>query len=145
MVKPHPHENIDETKSLIKNKKNNIMILHKNEDIRELIRICDIFISFASSSMIDALIAKKLCICPMFSGWPFSNGYVESKTVLIPKNDKDVKKIFRSISVKKINNLKESFKKTNEIFKKISSNSNGDAEKKFLYFENYLKSNLNYD
>ena len=49
----------------------------------------------------------------MFSRWPYSNGNcVESKTVLIPKNDKDVKKIFRSISVKKINNLKESLQKT---------------------------------
>ena len=62
----HPHENIDETKSLIKNKKNNIMILHKNEDIRELIRICDIFISFASSSMIDALIAKNYVFVQCF-------------------------------------------------------------------------------
>ena len=98
--------------------------------------------------MIDALIAKKLCICPMFSGWPFSNGYVESKTVLIPKNDKDVKKIFRSISVKKINNLKESLQKNRMKFlNKISSNSNGDAEKKIssLILKIISKSNLNYD
>jgi CDP-glycerol glycerophosphotransferase (TagB/SpsB family) len=71
IVKPHTQENIEHTKKLIGNS-SNIIVAERNSDIRELILMCDAFISFGSTATIDALIANKLIICPIFSGWPFS-------------------------------------------------------------------------
>jgi len=97
LVKPHPVENISETTALVKNFQN-IVFADKNENITDLIQLSDSFISFGSTSTIDALIANKLSICPVFPGWPFSRFFEKSKVVLIPKSKDDLLDIFYDIS-----------------------------------------------
>jgi hypothetical protein len=97
LVKPHPVENIRDNYALGKNCKN-LVFIKKEEDISLLINLSDYFISFGSTSTIDALIANKLSICPVFPGWPFSRFFEKSKVVLIPKSKDDLLDIFYDIS-----------------------------------------------
>ncbi|MFA4934065.1 MAG: CDP-glycerol glycerophosphotransferase family protein [Candidatus Omnitrophota bacterium] len=97
VVKPHPVENVRQTRALAKKYKNIIFVSQKS-DIRELIRICDAFISFGSTATIDALIAGKLTICPVFPGWVFSDIFKDSGAVLIPESCQEIINIFRMIA-----------------------------------------------
>jgi len=100
LVKPHPVENIAETKALVKNFEN-IFFVDKTENIIDLIHLSDSFISFGSTSTIDALIANKLSICPIFPGWPFSRIIDESGVVLVPKSKDELGKIFNQFTKNK--------------------------------------------
>lgn len=115
VVKPHPHENIIQTKKFIK-ETDNIIYIEKKSDIRELIKISDVFISFGSTCTIDALIAGKLSICPIFPGWNFSNVFKESNAVLIPTTKNEIFDIFRDISLGKDLNILNSLANAREIF-----------------------------
>jgi hypothetical protein len=99
IVKPHPCENVEETRALAGNAEN-IIFADRESDIRDLIVICDAFVSFGSTATIDALIADKLSICPIFPGWPFSENFRESGTVLVPESPEQIKKIFDDIANK---------------------------------------------
>jgi hypothetical protein len=96
LVKPHPVEKNNAYYNLGLNIKN-IILVDKEEDMTPLIHISDYFISFGSTASIDALIAKKNSICPIFPGWPFSNFFEKSKVVHIPKSRKDVINLFSKI------------------------------------------------
>jgi len=100
LVKPHPVENIAEIMALVKNFQN-IIFVDKTENIIDLIKLSDSFISFGSTSTIDALIANKLSICPRFPGWPFNREMDESGAVLVPKSEGELGKIFYKISKNK--------------------------------------------
>ncbi len=89
IVKPHPSEDIEYTKKLIKNFEN-IQIVDKKFDIRELINICDIFISFGSTATTDALVANKISICPVYPGWSFSDIFKNSGATLNPTNKEEL-------------------------------------------------------
>ena len=97
LVKPHPVENIRESYILGKSIKN-IIFIDKKEDITLLIHLSDYFLSFGSTSTIDALIVNKLSICPIFPGWPFSKLFEKSKVVLIPRSKEELFNIFTKIS-----------------------------------------------
>lgn len=97
VVKPHPSENVRETKMLARNKRN-IIFVSKKSDIRELTRICDAFISFGSTATVDALIAGKLVICPVFSGWIWSDLFKNSRATLLPTSPEEILKIFELIA-----------------------------------------------
>lgn len=97
VVKPHPHESVEETRALAGNAKN-IIFADRDSDIRELIVICDAFVSFGSTATVDALIASKLSICPIFSGWPFSESFKDSSAVLVPESPAQIEKIFSDIA-----------------------------------------------
>ena len=99
VVKPHPCENVEETRALAGNAEN-IVFADRESDIRDLIVICDVFVSFGSTATIDALIADKLAICPIFSGWPFSESFRASGAVLVPESHKQIEKIFDDIANK---------------------------------------------
>ncbi len=98
IVKPHPLENEPETKALILDAKNIIQV-SRDSDIRELIKICDNFISFGSTATIDALIAGKTTICPIFPGWDYSNFFKESNSVIIPTSAAEMKAVVKDIVV----------------------------------------------
>lgn len=115
LVKPHPVENESETKALIRSAKNIIQV-SRDADIRELIKICDNFISFGSTATIDALIARKLTISPIFPGWVFSDFYKDSNSVIIPTSAAEMKAVVKDIVV--------------ELGKKLSPNK--DARRAFL-------------
>jgi len=111
LVKPHPVEDVRESFILGKDC-NNLIFVDKEEDISLLIHLSDYFISFGSTATIDALIANKLSICPIFPGWPFSKFFEKSKAVLIPKSKEELLNIFYKIS-KGISNTQEKNIKTN--------------------------------
>lgn len=95
-VKPHPHENVDEMQELI-NGAANIRLFDKNLDIRNLIVVCDVFMSFGSTATIDALVAGKPSLCPVFQGWPFSIHFQETGAVFVPKSAEEIEAIFDEV------------------------------------------------
>lgn len=97
LVKPHPVEDEHETKLLIGSREN-ITQINKQSDIREIIKICDAFISFGSTATIDALIASKPVLCPLISGWKFSNLFLDSGAVSIARNSIEIKSFVSQIS-----------------------------------------------
>lgn len=97
IVKPHPVENARETRLLF-GKSKNIIFVERQSDIRELINICDAFISFGSTTTIDALIAGKLTICPIFPGWVFSDLFKNSGATLVPESGEEIINIFRMVA-----------------------------------------------
>lgn len=97
VVKPHPHEDVRETQALAGGAKN-IVFADKTSDIRDLIAICDAFISFGSTATIDALIANRLSICPIFPGWPFSEEFRRSGAMLVPETFDQIKAVFLEIA-----------------------------------------------
>jgi hypothetical protein len=112
VVKPHPLESVEEIKQLIGSAKN-IAIADPSEDIRELIKVCDAFIGFGSTATVDAIIANKLTICPVFSDWLWSNMFVNSNAVLVPRTEEDLAELFCSIgdgSVEKLRELLEPYR-----------------------------------
>jgi hypothetical protein len=98
IVKPHPVENEFENRTFIGNSANIIQI-DRDSDIRELIKICDCFISFGSTATIDALIADKLVICPILDGWVFSDTFKDSGAVIIPTTADQIKTVVKDISI----------------------------------------------
>jgi len=99
IVKPHPFENPESTKKIIKEVPNKIIYADRKCDIRELIHISDTFLSFGSTTTIDAIIANKFVICPIFPGWVFSS-LIKDLAHYQPDNHEDMFKIFKSFNVK---------------------------------------------
>jgi len=99
IVKPHPFESVNETKKHIKESPNKIIYADPKSDIRELIHISDAFLSFGSTTTIDALIADKVIISPIFPGWIFSD-YVNDLSHFQPRNENEMYKIFKSFNGK---------------------------------------------
>ncbi|MFA6357084.1 MAG: CDP-glycerol glycerophosphotransferase family protein [Candidatus Omnitrophota bacterium] len=97
VVKPHPVENVRETRALL-GKFRNVIFVERQSDIRELIRVCDAFISFGSTATIDALIAGKLTICPIFPSWVFSDTFRRSGATLVPESSEEIINIFKMIA-----------------------------------------------
>ena len=97
VVKPHPSEDSSETKSFASSN-SNIIFVSRTEDIRELIMICDCFISFGSTATVDALLTNKFVICPAFPGWVWSNSFVETGAVHVPCSPEEIRDIFKLIS-----------------------------------------------
>jgi len=81
-VKPHPLEDVAETRALAASD-SNFIFLEPAEDIRPFIVACDIFISTGSTATLDALIADKPVICLNFPGWEtFSDLFARSGAAL---------------------------------------------------------------
>ena len=97
VVKPHPLEDVRETRVLARNYKNIIFVSHKL-DIRELTRVCDGFVSFGSTATADALISGKLVICPVFPGWVWSDLFKNTGATLVPNSAAEVLEAFRLFS-----------------------------------------------
>ena len=94
VVKPHPNEKTGATKKLASGLRN-ILFVDKDRDIRELIRACDVFISLGSTSTVDAIIANKLVICPSFPGWVWSDVFIGSGAILVPRSEEELFKCFK--------------------------------------------------
>lgn len=105
IVKPHPVENVGETRALF-GKSQNVIFVERQSDIRKLIRICDAFISFGSTATIDALIAGRLTICPIFPGWVFSDLFKKSGATFIPESYEEIINIFRMVAKGSHHNIK---------------------------------------
>lgn len=97
VVKPHPSEDENETMSFASTN-SNIIFVSRTEDIRELIMICDCFISFGSTTTVDALLLNKLVICPAFAGWVWSNYFIDTGAVHSPRSPDEIREVFKLIS-----------------------------------------------
>lgn len=97
VVKPHPHEDTGATRALA-GRIPNIVFVDKESDIRNLIVMSDAFISFGSTATIDALIANKPTVCPIFPGWPFSENFRNSGAVWIPETSEEIRHLFSRIA-----------------------------------------------
>lgn len=97
VVKPHPSEDENETKSFASTN-SNIIFVSRTEDIRELIMICDCFISFGSTATVDALLSNKLVICPAFPGWAWSKYFIDTGAVYSPCSTEEIRDVFKLIS-----------------------------------------------
>lgn len=117
VIKPHPLEDISKTFHFFKNQ-SNITLINCSEDIAPLISICDVFLSFGSTSTFDALVADKLIICPEFDDWQWSKWITESNATLNPSSDSDIDKLISNLDEIDINILKEEFSKSRSNFLK---------------------------
>lgn len=98
VVKPHPRENVDETKGLAGSQAN-ISFVDPQGDIRELTQVCDAFMALGSTTTLDALILGKLTICPSFPGWNLNDLlFTKSGATLVPHSEDDLIQIFREIA-----------------------------------------------
>jgi hypothetical protein len=97
VVKPHPVEKAKDTRALA-GRADNIIFVDQDSDIRDLIVMCDAFLSFGSTATVDALIAGKVCVCPMFPGWPFGESFRQAGVVLAPESPAHIEKIFSEIA-----------------------------------------------
>jgi hypothetical protein len=99
IVKPHPVEDVSDTKSLA-GVAANVLFIDRDIDGRELMPACDVFISFGSTMTIDALLSEKLCFCPAYPGWPFSELFAGTGAVLSPRSPDEMDQIFSKIATK---------------------------------------------
>jgi len=97
VVKPHPVENVRETRTLA-GKYKNIIFVPQKSDICELTRICDAFISFGSTATADALICGKFVICPVFPGWIWSDLFKNTGATHVPNSTEEVLETFYLIA-----------------------------------------------
>ncbi|OGP69403.1 MAG: hypothetical protein A2169_06905 [Deltaproteobacteria bacterium RBG_13_47_9] len=90
VVKPHPLENARKTRQLA-GKMRNIQFTDPRADNRELTKACDVFVAVTGSTTVtDALIANKLTIIPVFPGWIWSDQFVKSGAILVPRSAEEV-------------------------------------------------------
>jgi len=115
VVKPHPLEDINETKKLIKSE-NNIIFANSGDDIRDLIKVCDVFVGLGTTATIDAMIADKLIVCPVFEDWIWSDWVINSKATLVARSEKELDEIFLSIINGAIDELKSKLSAAKQIF-----------------------------
>jgi len=97
VVKPHPNEDVRETRKLAEACKN-IIFVDQNSDIRDWIRICEAFISFGSTATVDALIAGKLTICPVYPGFVTNYFFKDSGATLAPESVEEIISIFKMVA-----------------------------------------------
>jgi hypothetical protein len=101
IVKPHPLEKVKELK-MKTNKESNIIFADKESDIRDLLRISDVFITFFSTTTFDALVADKPTIILNFANELDNNIFVNSQIVNVAKNENDINSILLKIQNGKI-------------------------------------------
>lgn len=97
VVKPHPLEDVTETKHLAGSCQH-ITFVDQRSDIRELTRVCDVFVSFGSTATADALIAGKLTVCPLFPGWTWNELFGKSGATLLLESEDAVAEAFQTIA-----------------------------------------------
>lgn len=90
VVKPHPLENVPETKQIAKGCQR-IIFADQNEDIRELTKACDVFITLGSTATMEALVARKLVIFPSFPGFVWwDDMYLKNNVVIVVKSEEEL-------------------------------------------------------
>ena len=128
-LKPHPLENILESKNLLKN--SGITVMSKGDDIAAILSICDIFVSFGSTSSFDALVADKLCICPEFGSWGWSKWITKSGAILNPNSKKEMQDTINLINNSSLRDIKNklSHNRANYLNKIIYKNDQASSDR----------------
>lgn len=99
LVKPHPvfPRQAKELRARA-GARRNIFFADPRDNIQELIRACDAFVALGSTSTLDALIAGKLTITPVFPEWSANHQFAGTGATLVPRSYEDVARIFNRIA-----------------------------------------------
>jgi len=168
VIRPHPNENLNDWKKILKNSDKNIFLDLSNNDITTLIKGSECIIHNSSFSGIQASLLKKPIV--IFSpkninlskrNFPNKLGYIahsKEKVFLILKNILNSKKKFnkkkfykktltrvnfskyKTASDKIINNISK-FK----VNKSSKNNININFYSKYLFLKNFIKKKINYE
>jgi len=98
IVKPHPEENETQTKNLVESN-DRIIYLDKKKDIKPYTNMCDCFLSFGSTTTIDAILLNKLVICPAFPGWIWSDTCIDTEVVYAAHSYDKIFDILHKVSI----------------------------------------------
>jgi UDP-N-acetylglucosamine 2-epimerase len=82
LIKPHPDENTSYLMS-VSSRFKNTLVLQPHQDTIALIQACNIFITFSSTTALQAMLAEKPIIIVAFPGSNVSNIYIESGATLV--------------------------------------------------------------
>lgn len=90
VVKPHPLEDVNETRKLADGCRH-VIFVDKSEDIRELTKACDVFVTLGSTATMEALIAGKLVIYPAFPGFVWwDDMYLNNSVAVVAKSETEL-------------------------------------------------------
>lgn len=97
VVKPHPLENVQEIKQIAAGFEK-IIFVDSSDDIRELTKACDVFITLGSTATMDALITRKLVIFPAFPGMVWRDyAYLKSNAVVMANSKEQLTRCLRAV------------------------------------------------
>ncbi len=96
IVKPHPLENVIETRALVTDH-SQVFFAEPGEAIHTLACACDAFFTFGSIATLYPLILGKPTVCPAFPGWMFSDAYIHTGAVMVPRSESDIVAALREI------------------------------------------------
>ena len=130
IVKPHPIEDVHQTKLLAQGVKN-IVFADAKEDIRPLICACDAFITFGSTSTLDGIILKKPTICPAFPGWIISDNFIKTGSVPAPESEDQISMLLEEVVCDRGSNIiqRHSEKRSDFLHEVILDDGNGAAKR----------------
>lgn len=133
VVKPHPLEDVDETRGFLASEEN-IVFAPPTADIRDLIAVCDVFIGLGTTATIDAMVAEKLIICPVFGDWIWSDWLARSNAVLVPRSESEIAEIFASILDGRGAELKSNLQSNQDSYiANMLYKSDGSSSKRIAY------------
>lgn len=89
VVKSHPTEDVSVLRRLIGNGKR-LSFVESSADIQDLIIACDVFVTFASTSALQALIARKPVISLCFQGSGVINPYNNSEAIFTARSENEL-------------------------------------------------------
>ncbi|MBU3601781.1 CDP-glycerol glycerophosphotransferase family protein [Polynucleobacter sp. AM-25C3] len=100
IVKPHPLENVQETRNLAAGFARIVFAGH-DENIRQYICASDAFLSFGSTATYEALIINKPTICLRFSGWGelVSDFLATSSALCLATNAQELLRALKEVAV----------------------------------------------
>jgi len=96
VVKPHPLLSLSGSARNLEKSCRNIVFADPKENIADLIAASDAVVLVGSTATFDALIANKLTICPAFPGWTWNEVYEATGAVVVPRNEEDLLKVFKT-------------------------------------------------
>ena len=97
VVKPHPGDNVHELKKFI-GKSCQVMIVDRTTDISHLIKACDVFITFFSTSALQALYANKPVINVDFPGSGGGRLYSESGATWVARSSDEIRMYIQNLT-----------------------------------------------
>jgi hypothetical protein len=97
VVKPHPLEDIAETRALA-GQAENVVVLDPRDDIRELILACDALLTFGSTVTLDALILGKATVSLAYSGWDWGEAFVEGDATEVCRTPAEIEGVLSEIA-----------------------------------------------
>ena len=137
IIKPHPREDDNKIKNFV-GRKDNIIFVSKDSDIRDHIRDCDVFISFGTTATADAIIADKIVICPVFDGWIWSEIFTSTGAVVVVDDVQSLHNIIEKISKGNYSSSDEIVSSREEFIKNYAFAADGNSSYRVMKLIEYM-------